>query len=101
MEKLVDTGKVKNNVNSAQLKLAATLRTGTAGSQDESRCSAIHKFNFRIKGDRAGGTPALPTAARGQKKLPKGFPSGGCVSSQGQSRVRRSAVAGAACVIRR
>ena len=52
---------------------AATLRTGTAGSQDESRCSAIHKFNFRFKGNRAGETPALRTAARGQKKLPKGF----------------------------
>src|SRR5271168_1490022 len=55
---------------------AATLRSRTAGSQDESRCSAIHKFKGqcdgevkdarlrskaggRYKGERAGGTPAL------------------------------------------
>lgn len=29
---------------------AATLRTGTAGSQDESRCSAIHKVKRKSKG---------------------------------------------------
>ncbi len=29
--------------------MAATRRTGTAGSQDESRCGAIHKFNGYVK----------------------------------------------------
>jgi hypothetical protein len=27
----------------------AALRTGTTGSQDESRCSAIHKFHGKFK----------------------------------------------------
>jgi hypothetical protein len=36
--------KFKSNANGAQLKLAATLRSRTAGSQDESPCRAIHKF---------------------------------------------------------
>jgi hypothetical protein len=49
--------KIKGYVTGAQLKLAATLRSRTAGPQDESRCSAIHKFNCDSK--RAGGTPAL------------------------------------------
>src|SRR5271170_972425 len=32
-------------VKGANLNVAATLRSRSAGSQDESRCSAIHKFN--------------------------------------------------------
>jgi hypothetical protein len=35
---------IQSNVNGAQLKLGATLRSRTAGSQDESPCRAIHKF---------------------------------------------------------
>jgi len=35
---------IQSNVKGAQLKLAATLRSRTAGSQDESPCRAIHKF---------------------------------------------------------
>jgi len=34
--------------NGAQLKLAATLRSRSAGSQDESRCSVIHKVNREV-----------------------------------------------------
>jgi hypothetical protein len=33
----------QSNAKGTQLKLAATVRSRTAGSQDESRCSAIHK----------------------------------------------------------
>jgi hypothetical protein len=35
---------IQSDVNGAQLKLGATLRSRTAGSQDESPCRAIHKF---------------------------------------------------------
>jgi hypothetical protein len=39
------------NVNYARLKkqAAAALRSRSAGSQDDPRCSAIHKFNGSIK----------------------------------------------------
>jgi hypothetical protein len=40
---------IQSNVNGAQLKLAATLRSRTAGSQDESPCRAIHRFNSNGK----------------------------------------------------
>jgi hypothetical protein len=33
------------------LKCAATLRTRSAGAQDESRCSAIHKIKGKVKGN--------------------------------------------------
>jgi hypothetical protein len=45
--KAADHYTVKSKVKGVQLKLAATLRTGTASSQDELRCSAIHKFNSK------------------------------------------------------
>ncbi len=77
-----DAGATK--VKGARLKAAATLRSRTAGSQDESRCSAIHKFNsevnfarlpfgqtggrYRVKRKRAGrsvyATPAFPCGGR-------------------------------------
>ena len=50
--KAADRYTVKSKVKGVQLKLAATLRTGTASSQDELRCSAIHKFNSEGNGAR-------------------------------------------------
>ena len=41
--------KSEGNVNGARLKAAATLRSRSAGSQDESRCSAIHRFNGNVE----------------------------------------------------
>jgi len=39
--------KLKSKVNCAHIKVAATLQFGTAESQDESPCGAIHKFKGR------------------------------------------------------
>ena len=51
--------KLKSKVNCAHIKVAATLQFGTAESQDESPCGAIHEFtghcnvNYaRLKGSR-------------------------------------------------
>src|SRR5271168_4517296 len=55
-------GEFKDRFNGARLKkkqAAATLRSRTAGSQDESRCSAIHKFN----GSDTLKAPAFPQKA--------------------------------------
>jgi hypothetical protein len=48
-----------DNVKDARVKkrAAATLRSRTAGSQDESPCRAIHKVKSKIKGAQA----RLPT----------------------------------------
>jgi hypothetical protein len=51
----------------ARLKLAAALRTETAGSQDELRGSAIHKFKFKVKGKSTGRIALLRRA--GLRKL--------------------------------
>ena len=51
----------------ARLKLAAALRTETAGSQDELRRSAIHKFKFKVKGKSTGRIALLRRA--GLRKL--------------------------------
>jgi len=51
----------------ARLKLAAALRAETAGSQDELRGSAIHKFKFKVKGKSTGRIALLRRA--GLRKL--------------------------------
>ncbi|MGC1634895.1 MAG: hypothetical protein WA744_05530, partial [Candidatus Acidiferrales bacterium] len=55
----------------ARASWGAALRFGTAESQDESRCSAIHKqrpykVKVKVKSNGADGTPAL----RGPKSKP-------------------------------
>jgi hypothetical protein len=45
-----------------EARLAATLRSRTAGPQNESRCSAIHKFRSNVKGAqlKLAGTESKP-----------------------------------------
>jgi hypothetical protein len=51
--------KFKGNVKDAGLKAAANLRFGSAESQDESRCGAIHKVKCK---ESAGRPSTLPLA---------------------------------------
>jgi hypothetical protein len=48
----------------AHLKVAATLRTGTAGSQGESPCRAIHKFKDECEVKDFGETPFDPETGK-------------------------------------
>ncbi len=61
-----------------------------------------YKFDVNINNSSAGESPALRTATRGQKKLPKDFPSGAYACPRmREAQIGRSADAGAACAIRR
>jgi len=67
--------KCKGNAKGAQLKLAATLRFGTAESQDESPCGAIHKvksFAFLSFSASCRSVEAKGTLAEGPTRTKKG-----------------------------